>query len=250
MPTRPNARSVENGWTPVDDPIDRYSSGIPDFDRLLGGGFSRGSLALFDLDESVGPAEWDLLFTPTLLNFLYQSRGILAVLPARDSPHAFRERLTRFATKRRFDSRVRVVDYVGEDDGLPYVVSLKAPLPREQMIARMEKAHRAAKGERQKPFLEVTSVEILETLFGPDAASKMYLHGVKRARDVGNLVLGVLRPGLSAAPSLRAMADTEFHVRREEVGVVLRGIRPSFANHVVIPDPSRPPPHVSFVPRP
>ncbi len=105
-------------WTPVADPDGHYSSGIPDFDRLLGGGFRKGSLALFVMDESVGLEDLDLLLFPTYLNFLYQSRGILAVLPSRDSPHDFRGRFTHFATRRRFDTRVRVIDYIGEDHGL------------------------------------------------------------------------------------------------------------------------------------
>ncbi|MGI0156151.1 MAG: gas vesicle protein GvpD basic region 2 domain-containing protein, partial [Thermoplasmata archaeon] len=113
-------------WSPISDPQDRYSSGIADFDQLLAGGFQRGSLALFDVDESVGTEDLELLLFPTLLNMLYHSRGIIAVLPSRDSPHKFRARLTRFVTRRRFDSRVRVVDYAGEDEGLSYVVNIRS----------------------------------------------------------------------------------------------------------------------------
>ena len=113
------------GWRPLRDPEDRHSSGIVivNFDRLLGGGFPRGATALFGTDETVELEDLDRLLFPTYLNFLYQSRGIIAVLPSRDSPHGFRSRLTRFATRRRFDSRDRVVDYVGEDAsaGSPHV---------------------------------------------------------------------------------------------------------------------------------
>ena len=73
-----------NGWTPIPDPEDRHSTGIADFDRLLGGGFRRGSYALFSLDETVGTEDLDLLLFPTLLNVLYHSRGIIAMLPSRD----------------------------------------------------------------------------------------------------------------------------------------------------------------------
>jgi predicted ATP-dependent serine protease len=94
-------------WKPILDPEGRYSSGIPDFDRLLGGGFQWGSTALISMDESVGLEDLDLLLFPTFLNNLYQSRGMIAVLPSRDSPHDFRARLTRFVTRRRFDTRVQ-----------------------------------------------------------------------------------------------------------------------------------------------
>ena len=46
------------------------------------------------------------------------------------------------------------------------------------------------------------------------------------------------------------MADTEFEVRSEEVGLVVRGVRPAFPGHVVTIDAHGGAPHVGFVPRP
>jgi hypothetical protein len=249
------------GWTPLPDPEDRYSTGITDFDRLLGGGFPRGSMALFGTDETVGTEDLDLLLLPTFLNLLYQSRGIVAVLPSRDSPHDFRRRLTQYVTRRRFDSRVRVVDYVGEDEGPPYVVNLRMhpdhqkrsgkPASSEQAgFAKMVQAEKAAQGNRKRSFLELHAFEVLNMLVGAEQATQMFFYGVKRARSAGNLVIGLLGPGLACAPAVRRMADTEFELRRDEVGLLIRGVRPSFPTHVVTGDQERGPPHVQFVPQP
>jgi hypothetical protein len=261
MPGHDQAAPAANGWKPIPDPEGRYSTGIPDFDRLLGGGFDRGSLALFSMDETVGQPDLDLLLFPVLLNLLYQSRGIVAVLPSRDSPQEFRARLTRYVTRRRFDSRVRVVDYVGEDEGRPYVVNLKVPRgdPKgradrakemEVAIARMVEAEKAAQGNRKRSFLELNAFEVLDMLEGSEKATQMIFYGVKRARNVGNLVLGLLGPGLGCAASVRRMADTEFELHRDEVGLLIRGVRPAFSGHVVTGDLHAGPPHVGFVPRP
>jgi GvpD gas vesicle protein len=247
-------------WTAVPDPESRYSSGIPDFDRLTGGGFARGSFALLRLDATIGTDELDLFLTPLFLNFLYQSRGILAVLPSRDAPHAFRARLTRYATRRRFDSRVRVVTYVGEDEELPYVVHLKTgrrgstkaenERVRAESMAKMVTAGKAASGERKRPFLELNAFEVPEMLFGAETASRMFFHGIKRARMVQNLVLGLARPGLQCSPAVEAMADSEFALSKAPVGLTVRGIRPAFGTHVVTVDRARGAPHVSLVPGP
>jgi len=249
-------------WAPTPDPEGLYSSGIPDFDRLLGGGFKRGSLALFESDESVGQEDLDLLLFPPILNMLYHSRGMIAVLPSADSPHAFRARLSRFVTRRRFDNRVRIVDYVGEDEGPAYVVNLrgfqrdpkrlrtKGPKVMKADFAKMEAAERAAAGNRRKSFLELNAIEVADTLAGGEEASRMFLYGVKRARSVGNLVIGLLSPGVHCAPVIRRMADTKFALHRDEVGLVIRGQRPSFASYVVTGDPTAGEPHVAFVPRP
>ena len=251
MSTRRATRDVADEWIPVPDPVDRFSTGIPDLDRILGGGFRRGSLALFELDNSVETADRDLLFAPVLLNFLHRSRGILAVLPSLDAPREFRSRLTRWVTRRRFDTRVRIVEYVGEDSDAPYVVTIGiSPKSRAESIRKMEAAERAVKGARRKPFLEFNSLEILEMIVGPEQATKMFLHGVKRARGVGNLVVGLLRPELRCAPAARAMAEVNLAVRRQEFGLTLSGIRPAFPAHLVLPDPARGPPHVVLLPSP
>jgi len=247
-----------NGWKPVPDPEGRYSTGIPDFDRLLGGGYRRGSMALFTMDETVGTDDLDLLLFPTYLNFLYQSRGILGILPSRDSPHGFRERMTRFVTRRRFDSRVRICDYVGEDEKSPYVVALKVedpegkpnPKNRERAVAKVVTAEKSVQGNRGKTFLELTAFEVFDTLCGSERATKMFFFGVKRARQTGNLVVGLLGPGLGCAPGVRRMADTEFELHRDEIGLIVRGVRPSFSSYVVTSDLSAGLPHVAFVPRP
>jgi len=248
-------------WSPVPDPDGRFSSGIPDFDRLLGGGFARGSTALFAWDETVTPDDLDLLLFPTYLNMLYHSRGIVAVLPARDGPSAFRARLARYVTRRRFDSRVRLVDYVGEDAGAPYVVTMETlrhdptrqpPTARERRaaLAKMVNAEKAVQGQRGKPFTEITAFEVFETLLGAEPATRLFYFGIKRTREIGNLGVGLLGPGLGCAAAVRRMVDTEFELRREEMGLVVRGIRPAFPSHVVAVDRARRAPYVSFVPRP
>jgi hypothetical protein len=254
------AKNSAAGWTPLPDPDGYYSSGIPDFDRLLGGGFLRGTATLFSMDESVGLEDLDLLLFPTILNFLYQSRGMIAVLPSRDSPHGLRARLTRFATRRRFDRRVRVVDYIGEDEGLSYVVNLansshespREPTAkqRERAVAKMEEAERAAQGNRKNPIIELMAFEVADTLMGTETALRMFFSGIKRARHVNNLLIGLLGPGLGCAAGVRRMTDTEFALHREDLGLIIRGVRPAFPSFVVTEDTTKRSPHVAFVPRP
>jgi len=253
MRARASPKREETGWTPVNDPEGFYSSGIPDLDRLIGGGFRRGSEALLSADETVGLEDLDLVLFPIFLNFLYQSRGIIAVLPARDAPHGFRARLTQYATRRRFDTRVRVIDYVGEDRGLSYVVNLAkdgAPISRERAMQLMVNAEKQVQGGRRRPFIEYTAFEVFDTLMGSETALKMTYYGIKRVRNVGNLGIGVLRPGLGLASGVRSAADMEFALHRDEVGLIIRGVRPSFPSFVVTQDGAKGPPHVSFVPRP
>jgi hypothetical protein len=254
-----NASRVEE-WKPAVDPDGTYSSGIADFDQLIGGGYRKGTVALVSWDETVGTEDLDLLLFPTILNMLYHSRGLIAVLPARDSPHGFRERLTRYVTRRRFDSRVRVVDYAGEDEGLSYVVTItgkamgsmeKQPeKEKKAAVAKLVEAERAVAGNRKHPFLELYSLDVMETLMGPEEAATMFFHGAKRSRYMGNLLIALLGPGLGSAVAARKLADNEFQLHHDDVGLVVRGTRPPFPGHVVTTDTAKGPPHVLLVPRP
>ena len=249
-----NANDRTESWNPIRDSEVFFSSGIPDFDHLLHGGFRRGSMMLLTTDETVGLEDLDLLLVPTYLNFLYQSRGMLAVLPSRDSPHDFRSRLTRYTTRRRFDSRVRVVDYAGEDSDLSYVVNIHGPSSDPKVVerahAQMAAAEHAVQGNRKRPFIELTSFEVFDTLMGSEAALRMFFHGIKKVRRRGNLGIGILGPGLGCAAGVRRMVDSEVELRREEVGLIIRGVRPGFSAHVISTDLRSGPPHVAFVPRP
>jgi hypothetical protein len=254
-----NAASVKE-WKPTSDADGTFSSGIVDFDQLIGGGYRRGSVALVSWDETVGTEDLDLLLQPTILNMLYHSRGVIAVLPARDSPHGFRERLTRYVTRRRFDSRVRVIEYAGEDEGLSYVVTIasaamgsmerQSEREKKAALAKMVQAERAAAGNRRYPFLELYSLDVMETLMGPETASTMFFHGAKRSRQMGNLLIVLLGPSLGSAAAARKLADVEFHLHHDEVGLVVRGVRPQFPGHVVTTDTAMGAPHVRLVPSP
>ncbi|MCI4366589.1 MAG: hypothetical protein L3K08_02425 [Thermoplasmata archaeon] len=258
MPGSPKPKSTPKTWTPIPDPPDRFSSGIADLDRLLGGGFPRGSMALFQLDDSIGVPERELVLTPIFLNFLAHSNGMIAVLPARESPHNFRAHLTRWIGRRLFDTRVRVVDYVGEDTDAPYVVTLEglrggAEPAKRKAVARkdMEKmvvAESAVRGAWKRPFIELISFEIAEIVAGPEVAARMFLHGIKRSRSVGNLCLGLLRTGLACTDAVRGMADLRFSLHRDEIGLILKGDSPAFPNHLVVADPVRGEPYVRLLP--
>lgn len=248
------------GWTPLPDPAGRFSTGTLDFDRLIGGGFARGSTALFGFDETVGLEDLDHLLFPAYLNMLYQSRGMIAVLPSRDSPSAFRQRLTQWVSRRRFDSRIRICDYVGEDPDAPYVVHLRptdappgevrSPAAKKAALAKMIAAEKAARGGRSHPFLELTAFETFDTLMGSDKAIQLFYYGIKRTRSIGNLGIGLLGPGLGSAAGVRRMADTEFELHRDAMGLIVRGVRPAFAPHLVTQDLAASPPHIAFAPRP
>ena len=243
------AAEVHGGqpWHPVSDSEGVYSTGVPDFDALLGGGFRRGSFNAFEVDVNVGIDDYYMLFTPTFLNFLGHSRGIIAVLAAGESPGKLRETLTRHVPSHVFDTRVRIADYTARETEESYIVPM-AGYGRDEAVRAMTTAEKSARGPEQKPFLEYTAFDTFESLMGDQVAIRMYFQGVQRAKLVGNLGIGLLKPGLLVSSEILNMMDTYFRVINIDNAPCIYGIRPRTTVYAISPDPEKGTPHAKLTP--
>jgi KaiC/GvpD/RAD55 family RecA-like ATPase len=234
-------------WSPIADPERFYSTGIPDFDALLGGGLRRGSFNAFEVDVNVGIDDYYTLFTPTFLNFLGQGRGIIAVLAAGESPEKLRESLVRYIPSNHFDTRVRIPDYTIAETEAPYILPM-ARFGRDEAQRAMITAEKAAAGPDRKPFIEYMAFDTFESLMGDQVAIRMYFSGVSRTKHVGNLGIGLLKPGLLVSSEILNMMDTYFRIVNIDNAPCIYGIRPRTPIYAISPDPEKGAPHAVLTP--
>ncbi|HXQ48854.1 MAG TPA: gas vesicle protein GvpD P-loop domain-containing protein [Thermoplasmata archaeon] len=242
-----HAATPTGPWKPAPDPERFYSTGIPDFDKLLGGGFRRGSFNAFEVDVNVGIDDYYMLFTPTFLNFLSQGRGIIAVLAAGESPDKLRETLVRHVPTNTFDTRVRIPDYAANETEEPYILPM-ARFGRDEALRAMVAADKAAGGPDRKPFIEYTAFDTFESLMGDQVAIRLYFQGVSRAKHAGNLGIGLLKPGLLVSSEILNMMDTYFRVINIDNQPCIYGIRPRTTLYAISPDPEKGLPHTVLTP--
>ena len=234
-------------WKPLPDPERYYSTGIPDFDTLLGGGFRRGSVNAFEVDVNVGIDDYYMLFTPTFLNFLAQGRGIIAVLAAGESPEKLRDTLVRHVPPNQFDTRVRIPDYTANETEDPYILPM-ARFGRDEAMRAMVTAEKAVAGPDRKPFIEYTAFDTFESLMGDQVAIRMYFQGLSRTKHVGNLGIGLLKPGLLVSSEILNMVDTYFRIINIDNAPCLYGIRPRTLIYAISQDPEKGGPHATLTP--
>jgi KaiC/GvpD/RAD55 family RecA-like ATPase len=243
----PDGKASSTAWSPITDPERFYSTGIPDFDALLGGGFRRGSFNAFEVDVNVGIDDYYTLFTPTFLNFLSQGRGILAVLAAGESPEKLRETLVRHIPENQFDTRVRIPDYTASETEDPYILPM-ARFGRDEAMRAMVTAERSVAGPDRKPFVEYQAFDTFESLMGDQVAIRMYFQGVSRTKHVGNLGIGLLKPGLLVSSEILNMMDTYFRIINIDSAPCIYGIRPRTTIYSISPDPEKGAPHAVLTP--
>jgi len=242
-----NGKGGANAWAATADPDRFYSTGIPDFDALLGGGFRRGSFNAFEVDVNVGVDDYYMLFTPTFLNFLGQARGMIAVLAAGESPEKLRESLVRYVPPHHFDTRVRIPDYTISETEEPYILPM-ARFGRDEAMRAMVTAEKAAAGPDRKPFIEYMAFDTFESLMGDQVAIRMYFSGVSRTKHVGNLGIGLLKPGLLVSSEILNMMDTYFRIVNIDNAPCIYGIRPRTTIYAISPDPEKGAPHAVLTP--
>ncbi len=247
IPGPGDGRGAATAWAARPDPDRYYSTGIPDFDTLLGGGLRRGSFNAFEVDVNVGVDDYYMLFTPTFLNFLGQGRGMIAVLAAGESPEKLRESLVRYVPTHHFDTRVRIPDYTISETEEPYILPM-ARFGRDEAMRAMVTAEKAAAGPDRKPFIEYMAFDTFESLMGDQVAIRMYFSGVSRTKHVGNLGIGLLKPGLLVSSEILNMMDTYFRIVNIDNAPCIYGIRPRTTIYAISPDPEKGVPHAVLTP--
>jgi KaiC/GvpD/RAD55 family RecA-like ATPase len=232
-------------WTPFPDTETHYSTGIPDLDALLGGGYAKGSYNVIEVDLNVPDDEYQLVLRPILLNFLMHERGIVAVLNGGSHSQAMKEDLARFMPEEQFDRLVRVADYFITQTNLPYVMALGR---RDEALRIWRANQEFLRGKESKPIMDYTGFDTLEYLQGGEVAIKGLLEAVSHIKISNDIGVGILKPGLKSAQEIVNMADTYLRVTDIDRRPCIYGLKPKTILYALVPDEEKGMPHVRLEP--
>lgn len=234
-------------WEPVADCEGKYSTGIKDIDKLLDGGFRRGSYNVIEVDQNVSSPEYNTILRPIIWNFITQGRGIVAVLTGGSHPERMREDFVRFVDPAIFDDRVRIADYFVSHTDKPYIMSLGTRNKEEALrIWKDNLGH--LRGPDNAPMIDYTGFDTLEYLRGDTIAIKDLLNAVAKTKNSKDLGLGVIKPGLKLTQEIMNMADTYFKIIVINRCPCIFGVKPKTIIYAITMDETLGYPHVSLTP--
>jgi len=233
-------------WNIQYDKENYYSTGIPDLDRLLGGGFRKGSYNVFEIADNVGSEEHNSVLIPVMLNFLKQERGIIAVLPGGEHPESFKKELTRYISEELFNKYVRIADYFSATSPYPYVMPLAKT--REEMVRTWRENESAIRGKDNKPIIEYTGFDALEYIQGDAPAIKSLFSGVARIKISKDIGIGLIKPGLKVTQEIINMADTYFKILDIDRTPCIYGVKPRTIIYAIVADELLGTPNLKLVP--
>ncbi len=218
------------GCQPIPDRNGKISMGSEDLDKLLDGGYEKGSFNLFETEYGVGTAHNYLIFS-AMINFLNQSRAV-AILPTEGTTaQSFYEGVSPFTDN--FEKYAKIIQRGEEEkESKPYVVyvPLKGKTYGEidrsmhaGWIKTMRKLGRETRGE---PVLGILGLDTLEYKYGISEIEKEIAIGISAMKDSNSVVVGIARQGQELIEKLSQMADTHFKVKNVNGAVVIYGVVP------------------------
>jgi KaiC/GvpD/RAD55 family RecA-like ATPase len=228
-------KEKERLWEPVKDGEGMFSSGSPDLDKLLGGGFPHGSNVLVDMVDNL-PAETHMLITiPLMANFIRQGRAVM-VIPFNEISSDDYIALGKGIFKGEDPFKLlRVAEkvYFEKAQDKPHILTLGF----EDAIKDWEKWRREAerlKAETKKPMLEIIALETWEARVGEEGYKASLSLSAEKARKEGDLIVRVSKPGIeSMAKRVANHSNQHIKLRRVDGAVVIYGERPHTSIYAV-----------------
>jgi len=204
-------------WKAIPDTEARYSSGSDDLDRLLGGGFRKGTTVLLDVGGGVPDAALEQIVGQITANFMSQGRALMMVAPGVLDIRAFADRLYRDVGESEFNGLAKIVEKGGNPvvKERPYIHSMKFENLRQDFNDWMY-IYRAIRQKTGQPILEVIGIDTQEARYGEEVYKEFLSVSSEVTRNEGNLTIRVTRPGIESL-TRRCANVSDVHLRLVEL---------------------------------
>ena len=228
-------------FKPLPDPPTKFSTGSQVLDRILDGGYPKGSMVLVEVDEHVSTLQYHLIVSPACWNFIAKGRSVM-VLPSTGVDHKIvKKRVMEGGfTEEELNRLVRVCTRIPIGTAKePYLVKIGGGKMEEDYQHYVKIESRLMK-ETGQPLIHVIGADTLLAYYGLEAEMKTLNLHATRTREKGNLCIVILKPGYTELSKLMgAMADVHLKITREHGVLILYGVKPRTGLHVVEMDASK-----------
>jgi len=241
LPFKPKPIEKPSRFQPQPDTKEIFSTGSPDLDKMLEGGYPRGLTALIEIDEHISTLQYHLVVAPTAWNFGAQGKGVI-ILPSAGVDHnVLRLRAEEAGfTRDEINRLLRVcVKASPELKPEPYVVAFRGESLQEDYAKYLE-VEKDLRDRTGQPILHITGVDVIADIYGVKETVTAIKSYVTRMRETGDLSILLLKPGYpELVKILAATADTHLKITRTYGSVLVHGIKPRTSLYVLEMDSSK-----------
>jgi len=222
-------------WQPTPDSPSMFSTGIPELDDLVGGGFPKGSAALLEVDSAVASEQYFPLIISTAANFLAKGRPVVLTLPLGIIPSTIEGyvKICGFT-----DEEINKLMRIGVIEGQypeeeiaskGYIWSTKPKNLLENIDLHYEMIAELKRRAKEKGALTVIALDTLYSRFGLENLLLAINRYIAYAVANKDLTIFLLKPGLPSKALYQSLYSTaELHLRifRKYGVLFIYGVKP------------------------
>ncbi len=203
-----------------------FSTGSKSLDKILEGGFPKGTLVLLEVDKAVPLTAYGVLSYPIVSNFLNNGSPLVGVQSLGADPSMTYERWKAFAGKNVAYARSIEKLRGGAKEEKPYLVLLKGKTSEEKTAEYLEVGNRLRK-KTGKPVVWWVALDHFVDIFGAEHAEEVLSElsvNVIRNRE---LAVILAKPGLERiTASASNIAAIHLRMFDRHGSVLLYGVKP------------------------
>ncbi len=231
-------------WVPMTTHPETVSSGSPDLDKMLNGGFAPGTYSLFILGENVPNEVVHLIQFPFALDTLAKGRGLF-MLPTSGitaeqvvriiEPYISKDKIEKFG---RFVSEERIGQR-SQDENYLTIIPSNPSMSRD--FALICKAIRELHENTGKPISRILGMDYLDARYAENPAQlfRMNANMVALTHTYGDIQLSFARENAPGIKGLQPITDAVFKLETFDGTITMYGIKPSTPIYAVTPDYTR-----------
>lgn len=199
------------------------SSGIKDFDTLMGGGFRKGSLNLLEVGKGVGFSYIPFVTIP-IINALNMGMSALVAVPEGINFSLLKERLIGPFVRPGAYENLRVVEetYLPENELPPQITPLKIARTHKDFLDLLEALRERVNG----PVLQVIGMDNIEHKYGFSNIQSDMGRVSSQNRSSQDITVLLAKEGQDITPHLGHICDTHWKLETLSKCVFMEGVIP------------------------
>ncbi|MEM2845057.1 MAG: ATPase domain-containing protein [Nitrososphaerota archaeon] len=227
-PLRIGVEHIQRKYVPPPDPKGRYTTGIQDLDKVIGG-YPKASTVIYEIDPRLTILDYELVLMPLLVSYTLRERGIITLPSGGIGWQHITELYKTFSISHEHISRylrILIDADLGEKKTLPSYVHQINVASSEDLVNMIREFTNNFITEYREPPVIVIGVDRLIYRLKENAIGVIYsLTNLVKA--TGGLVIWIVKPVYPwSVKAIAPLADHHLKITRINGRLTLYGIKP------------------------
>ncbi len=210
-------------YTPIVSASDRYSSGIPDLDRLLGGGLYRGLTVALEFKRDFPAYMHSPFVQVNAANLMTNGSGYVFLPSVGVSGRVFLDSLGTYLPKELLDSKLRVGSYRHSETASVFnLTASEVEATFEEVWKAMEELDKSG----PLPSTIHIGVDKLEAIHGPAKLQRHISKTISKVKRSNGTATFVVRENTANKDSIVGMCDSHHILDLKDRAIIVQSVKP------------------------